>query len=427
MLDASQDTPLFSRRDGHLWAEDVSLARIADDVGTPTYVYAASGLRKRYQGLAHALTGLPATICYAVKANSNLAVIRVFAKLGAGADVVSEGELRRALAAGIPPRKIVFAGVGKTKSEMTAALAAGILQFNVESEPELVALSEVAMSMGLRAPVALRINPDVDAGTHHKISTGRKGDKFGIDIDQALSVVSRAAALPGISFEGIAMHIGSQLTRLEPYRAAYTRLAELVTVLRKKGIAIRRLDLGGGLGVVYRDETLPSPADYAAIVRDTVGNLDCDLVIEPGRYLVAETGILLTRIIYMKDGTSRRFAIIDAAMNDLMRPSLYGAHHPIYPVRNPDSHAATSPIDVVGPVCESTDILSAQYPLPPVAAGDLLAIGMAGAYGAVMASTYNSRPLVPEVLVDGAKMAIIRPRQPLEALIALDQIPTWLS
>ncbi len=427
MLDSSQNTPLFSRRDGHLWAEDVSLARIAEEVGTPTYVYAASGLRKRYQGLAQALAGLPATICFAVKANSNLAVIRVFAKLGAGADVVSEGELRRALAAGIPPQKIVFAGVGKTKSEMMAALAAGILQFNVESEPELVALSEVAMSMGLRAPVALRINPDVDAGTHHKISTGRKGDKFGIDIDQALSVISRAVTLPGISFEGIAMHIGSQLTRLEPYRAAYTRLAELVTVLRGKGIAIRRLDLGGGLGVVYRDETLPSPADYAAIVRDTVGKLGCDLVIEPGRYLVAETGVLLTRIIYMKDGASRRFAIIDAAMNDLMRPSLYGAYHPIYPVRNPDPHAVTSPIDVVGPVCESTDILSAQYPLPPLAAGDLLAIGVAGAYGAVMASTYNSRPLVPEVLVDGTKMAIIRPRQPLEALLALDQIPGWLS
>ncbi len=427
MLDSSQNTPLFSRRDGHLWAEDVSLARIAEEVGTPTYVYAASGLRKRYQGLAQALGGLPATICFAVKANSNLAVIRVFAKLGAGADVVSEGELRRALAAGIPPQKIVFAGVGKTKSEMTAALAAGILQFNVESEPELVVLSEVAMSMGLRAPVALRINPDVDAGTHHKISTGRKGDKFGIDIDQALSVISRAVTLPGISFEGIAMHIGSQLTRLEPYRAAYTRLAELVTVLRGKGIAIRRLDLGGGLGVVYRDEVLPSPTDYAAIVRDTVGNLGCDLVIEPGRYLVAETGVLLTRIIYMKDGASRRFAIIDAAMNDLMRPSLYGAYHPIYPVRNPDPHAVTSPIDVVGPVCESTDILSAQYPLPPLAAGDLLAIGMAGAYGAVMASTYNSRPLVPEVLVDGTKIAIIRPRQPLQALLALDQIPVWLS
>lgn len=427
MLDASRDRPLFSRRDGHLWAEDVSLARIAEEVGTPTYVYAASGLRKRYQGLAQALTGLPATICYAVKANSNLAVIRVFAKLGAGADVVSEGELRRALAAGIPPQKIVFAGVGKTKSEMATALAAGILQFNVESEPELVALSEVAMSMGLQAPVALRINPDVDAGTHHKISTGRKGDKFGIDIDQVLSVINRAVALPGISLDGIAMHIGSQLTRLDPYRAAYTRLAELVTVLREKGIAIRRLDLGGGLGVVYRDETLPSPADYAAIVRDTVGNLGCDLVIEPGRYLVAETGVLLTRIIYMKDGASRRFAIIDAAMNDLMRPSLYGAHHPIYPVRDLDPHAATSPIDVVGPVCESTDILSAQYPLPPIAAGDLLAIGMAGAYGAVMASTYNSRPLVPEVLVDGAKMAIVRPRQPLEALLALDQIPAWLS
>ncbi len=427
MFDASSDASLFSRRDGHLWAEDVSLAQIAKEVGTPTYIYAASGLRNRYQGLAQALSGLPATICYAVKANSNLAVIRVFAKLGAGADVVSEGELRRALAAGIPPQKIVFAGVGKTKDEMAAALTAGILQFNVESEPELIALSEVAAAMGLRAPVALRINPDVDAGTHNKISTGRKGDKFGIDIDQALSVVNLAITLPGIAFDGIAMHIGSQLTKLAPYRAAYTRLAELVTILRGKGIAVRRLDLGGGLGVAYRNETLPSPADYAAIVRDTVGDLNCDLVIEPGRYLVAETGVLLSRVLYMKEGASRRFAIIDAAMNDLMRPSLYGAYHPIYPVRNPEPHAVTSPIDIVGPVCESTDIFSAQYPLPPVTAGDLLAIGMAGAYGAVMASTYNSRPLVPEVLVDGDQMAVVRPRQPLEALLALDQIPAWLS
>ncbi len=427
MFDASSDPSLFSRRDGHLWAEDVSLARIAEEVGTPTYIYTASGLRNRYQGLSQALSGLPATVCYAVKANSNLAVIRIFAKLGAGADVVSEGELRRALAAGISPKKIVFAGVGKTKAEMAAALAAGILQFNVESEPELLALSEVALSMGLRAPVALRINPDVDAGTHNKISTGRKGDKFGIDIDHALSVVNLAVTLPGIAFDGIAMHIGSQLTKLKPYHAAYTRLAELVTMLRGRGVSVRRLDLGGGLGVAYREESLPSPADYAAIVRETVGHLDCDFVIEPGRYLVAETGVLLSRILYIKDGASRRFAIIDAAMNDLMRPSLYGAYHPIYPVRNPDPHAATSPIDVVGPVCESTDIFSAQYPLSPVAAGDLLAIGMAGAYGAVMASTYNSRPLVPEVLVDGGHMAVIRPRQPLEALLALDQIPAWLS
>ncbi|MEZ5648201.1 MAG: diaminopimelate decarboxylase [Alphaproteobacteria bacterium] len=417
----------FCYRNGQLWAENVPVTRIAEHAGTPTYVYAAEGLRAQYRTLATALSSLPTTICYALKSNSNLAVIRIFAKLGAGADVVSEGELRRALAAGIPPNKIVFAGVGKTKSEMAAALTARVLQFNIESEPELIALSEVAGTMGLTAPVALRINPDVDAGTHDKISTGRKGDKFGIDIAQALHVSQLATKLPGISLEGMAVHIGSQLTRLDPYRTAYARLAELVMALRQNGIPIQRLDLGGGLGVPYRNEVLPSPADYATMVRETVGQLECDLVIEPGRYFVAEAGILLTKVIYIKEGTSRRFAIVDAAMNDLLRPSLYGAYHPILPVNEAEPYTPLSPIDIVGPVCESADILATQYSLPPIAAGDLLAISMAGAYGAVMASTYNSRPLVPETLVDGNKMAIIRPRPSLEALLAADHIPTWLN
>lgn len=414
----------FTRRDGILHAEDVPLPRIAEVVGTPVYVYSHAALTGRYRAFAAALSGLPATICYALKANSNQAVIRSLAVLGAGADVVSEGELRRALAARVPPSRIVFAGVGKTAAEMRSALAVGITQFNVESVPELEALSAAAVAVGRRAPVALRINPDVDAGTHAKITTGRKENKFGIAFAEVPAAYARAASLPGIDVVGVAVHIGSQLTELAPFEAAFRRVAEMVGVLRDRGHHIRHLDLGGGLGIAYRGETLPGPEAYAAMVRRTVGSLECELMFEPGRYLVGDAGVMVTRVIYVKRSAERSFLIVDAAMNDLVRPAMYDAYHPIEAVQvQPEG---LEPVDVVGPVCESSDIFAAQRMLPPLAAGDLLSIGAAGAYGAVMASTYNSRPLIPEVMVKGAELAVIRPRQSVEDLIALDRLPAWL-
>lgn len=417
----------FAYRGGVLHAEEVSLARIAAEVGTPLYCYSSAVMAERYATLAAALAGRDARIYFALKANSNLAVVRGFARQGAGADVVSAGELARALAAGIAPADVAFSGVGKTRDEIAYALECGIGQFNVESEPEIAMLAEIAAAKGNRAVAVLRVNPDVDAATHDKIATGRKHDKFGIAIARAPEIFARAAALPGIELCGLAVHIGSQLTTLAPFRAAFLRLAELVGALRTAGHAITRLDLGGGLGIVYDQESPPTPTAYAALIGETVGDLGCRLVVEPGRYLVGEAGVLLTRVIAVKDTPERRFVIIDAAMNDLIRPALYDAFHRIVTVAEPAPSTAVSPVDVVGPVCETGDILAKDRPLAPVAAGDLLAILSAGAYGAVMASSYNTRPLVPEILVRGRDHAIVRPRLDVAALMALDRMPPWLQ
>ncbi|MGQ0662237.1 MAG: diaminopimelate decarboxylase [Pseudomonadota bacterium] len=418
---------MFAYQGGMLHAEGVSLARLAAELGTPAWVYSSAALTLRYREFAAAFEGLPATICYSLKANGNQAVIATLARLGAGADVVSEGELRRALAAGVAPRKIVFAGVGKTAAEMEAALAAGILQFNVESEPELRLLSALAAARRARAPIALRVNPDVDARTHAKITTGKAENKFGIDIAAAPRIAKLAASLPGLALEGIAVHIGSQLTATGPFRDAFARLRALAHELIAAGHQLKRLDLGGGLGVSYDRDTPPALEDYAAAVRATLSGLDLDLVVEPGRTLVAEAGVLLTRVLYMKAGIAKRFAVVDCGMNDLLRPSLYDGYHPIRPVAEPKSGARPVVVDVVGPVCETGDTLALGRALPPLADGDLLAVGFAGAYGAVMSSTYNTRPLAPEVLVNGERYAVVRPRQSAAALIGLDRLPPWLE
>lgn len=416
----------FTYRNGVLHAEAVPLPAIAERVGTPFYCYSTAALEGAYRAYADAFAGMDASVCYALKANSNLAVIRTLARLGAGADVVSEGELKRALAAGIPASRIVFSGVGKTRGEMRAALDRGIHQTNVESVPELEALSEVAASMGAVADIAVRVNPDVDALTHAKISTGRKENKFGIDIELARAVYARAASLPGIRPVSVAVHIGSQLTDLAPFRAAFERVAALVTALREDGHDIHRVDLGGGLGISYRGETPPSLPDYAALVRAATGDLGCHVTLEPGRSLVGNAGVLVARTIYRKAGVGRNFLILDAAMNDLIRPSLYDAWHTILPVDEPARDAAEEPVDVVGPVCESGDTFAMQRPLPPIEAGDLVAFLSAGAYGAVMSSTYNSRPLAPEVLVNGSEFAVIRRRPTIEELMAAEEVPAWL-
>jgi diaminopimelate decarboxylase len=417
----------FHYKNGVLHAEDVPLPALAARHGTPAYVYSTAALTERYRDFAASLSGLPVTICYALKANSNQAVIATFARLGAGADIVSAGELKRALAANVPPKKIVFAGVGKTEAEMALALDSGILQFNVESEPELRALSRVAEARGRTAAVCLRINPDVDAQTHAKITTGKSENKFGIELVRASEIADLAARLPGIELQAVGIHIGSQLTSIEPFRAAFARVAELARTLLGRGHALKRIDFGGGLGVSYGNGAGPDLKAYAQAVRDAVRGLQLDIILEPGRYLVADAGILLTRVIYMKDGITKRFAIVDGAMNDLIRPTLYEAWMPIRPVAEPAAGAPTSPVDVVGPICESGDYLALDRPLPPLVAGDLIAIGAAGAYGAVMASTYNSRPLAPEILVNGSEAAIIRPRESLDALIAADRLPPWLE
>jgi diaminopimelate decarboxylase len=417
----------FEYRDGRLFAEGVAVADIAAEVGTPFYCYATATLQRHYRAFAGALQALDPLVCYAVKANSNLAVIRTLAELGAGADVVSEGELRRALAAGVPPEKIVFSGVGKTRSEMAFALESGIGQFNVESAPELETLSEVATAAGKTAPIALRVNPDVDADTHHKISTGRKEDKFGIDIDLAPALYARAADLPGLRLVGIAVHIGSQLTKLDPFRAAFLRVADLVRSLRADGLTVERLDLGGGLGIVYEGESPPHLDDYAAMVAETVGDLGVKLVFEPGRVLVGNAGILVTSVVFVKDTETKRFVIVDAAMNDLMRPALYDAIHNVVPVQD-GRNTATRAAEIVGPVCETGDVLAKNVSLPEaVAPGDLLAIESAGAYGASMSSTYNTRLPVAEVLVNGDQFAVIRPRPDYDALLSLDHMPGWLK
>ena len=417
----------FPYRGGELYAEDIPIRQIAAAVDTPVYVYSSAAFTRQYRRFAAAFANEKPLICYAVKANSNLAVLRLFATLGAGADVVSEGELRRVLAAGIPPERIVFSGVGKTVREMSSALAAGIHQINVESVPELHQLSAIVGELGRVAPVVLRVNPDVDALTHAKIATGKKDNKFGIDFDEAAPAYRFANSLPGIEPVGFAVHIGSQLVNLEPYRLAFERLAELVRELRGAGFTVDRLDLGGGLGIRYGYERAPDIVEYAPIARSIFGGLDLSLEFEPGRFLAAEAGILVTRVLYVKQRKTRRFVIVDAAMNDLIRPALYDAWHDIVPVDLPPPNAACVAADVVGPVCETGDTFAVDRDLPPLSPGDLVAFTAAGAYGAVMSSTYNSRLLVPEVMVDGDRFAIIRARPTYDALLALDTIPDWLD
>ena len=420
----------FAYRGGVLHAEDVSLARLAAEVGTPFYCYATATLERHYQVLQQAFTGLDALICYALKANSNQAVIATLARQGAGMDVVSEGELRRALAAGVPAESIIFAGVGKTEDEMAFALRAGILGFNVESEPELEALSRVAVGLGRSARVALRVNPDVDAKTHAKIATGKAENKFGVPYSDALRLYAKAAKLPGIAVAGVHMHIGSQVTDLAPFRDAFTLMRDLVADLRRAGHEIEHLDIGGGLGVPYRstgNDILPSPKAYADVVREVLGGLGLRIVLEPGRVIVANAGVLVARVLYVKQGRDKVFTVVDAAMNDLIRPTLYEAEHEVWPVSQAAAQGTPVVQDIVGPVCETGDYLALNRKLPPFAAGDLLAVMSAGAYGAAMSSTYNSRLLVPEVLVKGDAWSVVRPRPTYADLIALDRVPEWLA
>ena len=418
----------FLYRDGELYAEDVPVADIAAAVGTPFYLYSTATLTRHYQLFDDALNGMEHMVCYAMKAASNQAILKTLADLGAGMDVVSGGEYARAKAAGVPGDRIVFSGVGKTRGEVRAALEGGIRQFNVESEPELLVISEIASSLGKIAPITIRVNPDVDAKTHAKISTGKSENKFGIPISKARAVYAEAAALPGIDVIGIDVHIGSQLTELEPYELSYRKVAELTELLRADGHNIRRLDLGGGLGIPYTrsNEAPPLPSDYGALIKRSVGHLGCEIEIEPGRLIAGNAGILVSRVIYVKQGEDRQFLILDGAMNDLIRPAMYDAHHDIVPVLEPDAGVEQQPYDIVGPVCESGDTFAKNRMMPPLAAGDLVAFRSAGAYGAVMASEYNTRPLVPEVLAKGDQFAVIRQRPDFDEIINRDTIPPWL-
>lgn len=415
----------MSYRDGGLHVEQVPLARIADEVGTPVFVYSKAGMTARYRALEGALQGLPVSIYYAMKANSNLAVIKLFGDLGAGMDVVSGGELARGLKAGIPADRIVFAGVGKTEEEMAYALDSGIHQFNVESEPELRLLNRVAASKGVVAPAAIRVNPDVDAKTHAKITTGRKENKFGIDIDRAPELFALADGLDSVSLTSLSVHIGSQLMDVSPFRAAYTRLREMTLALRTAGHAVDHLDLGGGIGISYDGAAPPDLAEYARIVSETVGDLECRLSVEPGRYLVGNEGYFLTRVLFVKHGAERRFVIVDGAMNDLIRPTLYEAHHDIVTVTEPAAGDENGLADIVGPICESGDYLARGRVFGTVGEDDLIVLKSAGAYGAVMSSNYNARPLAPEVLVDGESYRTVRRRQTLDEMMALEEGLDW--
>ena len=419
----------FIYRDGVLHAEDVSLNEIASAVGTPFYVYSTATLQRHYQVFDEALAGMDHFICYAMKANSNMAVLRIMAEMGAGMDVVSGGEYARAIAAGVPGDHIVFSGVGKTREEMTAALNGGIRQFNVESEAEMRVLNEVALSLGKIAPITVRVNPDVDAKTHAKIATGKSENKFGIPIRKAREVYAEAATLPGLEVVGIDVHIGSQLTDLTPYADAFTKVAELTEELRADGHNIRRLDLGGGLGIPYErsNEAPPLPMEYGEVVRRTVGHLGCEIEIEPGRLIAGNAGVLVTSVIYRKEGDGRDFLIVDAAMNDLVRPAMYDAHHDIIPVVEAAVGEEPAKYDIVGPVCETGDTFAKERNMPKMEAGDLVAFRSAGAYGAVMASEYNSRPLIPEVLVKGDQFAVVRARPTYEEMINRDSIPDWME
>jgi diaminopimelate decarboxylase len=418
----------FAYRAGVMHAEAVDLTALAEAVGTPFYCYSTATLERHYRVFAQAFADVPSLVCYAMKANSNQAVIATLARLGAGADVVSGGELKRALAAGIPPERIMFSGVGKTTAELATAVDAGILCINVESEPELDALSAIAASKGRIVCVSIRVNPDVDAKTHAKIATGKSENKFGIPISRARDVYAYAAKLKGVRVAGVDMHIGSQITDLQPFDDAFALLSEFVRTLRGDGHDIEHVDLGGGLGIPYREdnEPPPDPDAYAAIVKRATRGLDCKLIFEPGRMIVGNAGILVTRVIYVKRGEAKRFIIADAAMNDLIRPTLYEAHHDIRPVREPGAGAPRILADVVGPVCETGDYLALDREMAEPAPGDLLAVMTAGAYGAVQAGTYNTRALVPEVLVKGDQWSLVRPRLDTDALIALDRMPNWL-
>ena len=418
----------FIYRDGQLHAEDVPVADIAAQVGTPFYCYSTATLTRHFRLFDEALEGIDHLVCYAVKAASNVAILKTLAELGAGMDVVSGGEYARAKAAGVPGERIVFSGVGKTRDEIAQVLTGGVRQFNVESEPEMAVISAVAQEMGLVAPITVRVNPDVDAKTHAKISTGKSENKFGIPIARAREVYAEAAALPGLKVIGIDVHIGSQLTELEPFRLAYEKVAELTEQLRADGHEISRLDLGGGLGIPYArsNEAPPLPTEYGQLIKDTVGHLGCEIEIEPGRLVAGNAGILVSEVIYLKSGEGRDFLILDAAMNDLVRPAMYDAYHDIIPVIEPQAGAEQAPYDVVGPVCESGDTFAKARMMPKIATGDLVAFRSAGAYGAVMASEYNTRPLIPEVLVHEHQFAVIRARPTFDEMINRDTIPQWL-
>ena len=418
----------FAYRDRVLYAEAVNLAELADVVGTPFYCYSSATIERQYNVFAAAFAGVDALVCYALKANSNQAVVTTLARLGAGADVVSEGELVRARAAGILPQWIVFSGVGKTARELNLAVEHGILCVNVESESELELLSSIAIAKGRTADISIRVNPDVDPKTHAKIATGKAENKFGIPISRAREVYARAAKLKGVRAIGVDMHIGSQIIDLQPFRDAFALLAEFVGVLRADGHAISHVDVGGGLGVPYREdnEPPPDPNAYAAIVKGATQNLGCRLILEPGRLIVGNAGVLVTRVLHVKHGDAKNFVVVDAGMNDLIRPTLYDAHHDIHPVREPSAGRRRIVADVVGPVCESGDYFALERQLAAPDAGDYLALMTAGAYGATQSGTYNSRPLVPEVLVRKHEWALVRPRQGIEDLIALDRLPPWL-
>lgn len=418
----------FLYKDGILHAEDVPLPEIAAAVGTPFYVYSTATLERHFKLFDEGLAGMDHLVCYAMKANSNQAVLKTLAALGAGMDVVSGGEYLRARAAGVPGERIVFSGVGKTRDEMRLALDGGIRQFNVESEPEMVRLSQIATEMGKIAPITIRVNPDVDAKTHEKISTGRYDNKFGIPISRAREVYAQAAALPGLDVIGIDVHIGSQLVDLSPYKEAFRLVADLTEQLRADGHNIRRLDLGGGLGIPYERSNAapPLPMDYCNVIRETVGHLGCEIELEPGRLIAGNAGLMVSDVIYVKNGEGRDFLILDSAMNDLIRPSMYGSHHDIVPVIEADAGVEQEPYDIVGPVCESGDTFAKQRLMPPLKSGDLVAFRSAGAYGAVMSSEYNTRPLIPEVLVHGDQFAVIRARPTFDEIINRDIIPEWL-
>jgi diaminopimelate decarboxylase len=418
----------FLYRDGALYAEDVPVAEIAAQVGTPFYLYSTATLQRHFRLFDEALEGMDHLVCYAMKAASNQAILKTLAALGAGMDVVSGGEYARAKAAGVPGDKIVFSGVGKTREEIHDALSGGIRQFNVESEPEMAVINAVALDLGMVAPITVRVNPDVDAKTHAKIATGKSENKFGIPISRAREVYAHAASLPGLKVIGIDVHIGSQLTQLEPFELAYQKVAELTEQLRADGHDIRRLDLGGGLGIPYErsNEAPPLPTEYGALIKRTLGHLGCEIEIEPGRLIAGNAGILVSRVIYVKSGEGREFMIVDAAMNDLIRPAMYEAHHDIIPVIEPAPGLEQAQYDIVGPVCESGDTFGKERQMPPVVADDLIAFRSAGAYGAVMASEYNTRPLIPEVMVNEDQFAVIRPRPTFDEMINRDTIPEWL-
>jgi diaminopimelate decarboxylase len=418
----------FHYTDGSLFAEDVSIEAIAAQVGTPFYVYSTATLERHYDVFKQSFGALDTLVCYAIKANSNLSVIETLARKGAGADVVSGGELERALRAGVPPQRIVFSGVGKTADEMATALKAGIFQYNVESEPELLALSAIAQSLGLTAPITFRVNPDVDAKTHAKISTGKAENKFGVPWTRAREIYARGAKLPGIKIMGVDVHIGSQLTDLAPLEQAFVRVVDLVHQLRSDGHAIERCDFGGGLGIIYEEaqDAPPLPTAYGAMVQRVAGNLGCTLVFEPGRMIVGNAGLMISKVIYVKDGEAKRFIILDAAMNDLVRPAMYDAFHHIAPVKQARADRMIT-ATIVGPVCETGDTFATDRAIADVMAGDLVAFHSAGAYGAVMSGSYNTRPLIPEVMVRGNEFAIIRPRVTVNDLIALDRKAPWLA